>query len=139
MPPSLKTLENRRDGCIKKIEELKATAFGIGGVNLGNLQFNSSGFFTGLVDMSKEDINAFLSLFPQLPRVLEIARQAANEEKRRRKYEVHIEKCTKEKEIKMKQFNMDQKKKKRKKTKRLQQMKSAPHPALEEGSSQEME
>ena len=45
----------------------------------------------------------------------------------------------KEKEIKMKQFIMDQKKKKRKKTKRLQQMKSAPHPALEEGSSQEME
>ena len=80
MPPSLKTLENRRYGCIKKIEELKATAFGIGGVNLGNLQFNSSGFFTGLVNMSKEDINAFLSLFPQLPRVLEIARQAANEE-----------------------------------------------------------
>ena len=139
MPPSLKTLENRRDGCIKKIEELKATAFGIGGVNLGNLQFNSSGFFTGLVDMTKEDINAFLSLFPQLPRVLEIARQAANEEKRRRKYEVHIEKYTKEKEIKMKQFNMDQKKKKRKKTKRLQQMKAAPVPALEEGSSQEME
>ena len=89
--------------------------------------------------MSKEDINAFLSLFPQLPRVLEIARQAANEEKRRRKYEVHIEKCTKEQEIKTKQFNMDQKKKKRKKTKRLQQMKAAPVPALEEGSSQEME
>ena len=139
MPPSLKTLENRRDGCIKKIEELKATAFGIGGVNLGNLQFNSSGFFTGLVYMSKQDINAFLSLFPQLPRVLEIVRQAANEEKRRRKYEVHIEKCTKEKEITMKLFNMDQKKKKRKKTKRLQQMKAAPVPALEEGSSQEME
>ena len=139
MPPSLKTLENRRDGCIKKIEELKATAFGIGGANLGNLQFNSSVFFTGLVDMTKEDINAFLSLFPQLPRVLEIVRQAANEEKRRRKYEVYIEKCTKEKEIKMKQFNMDQKKKKRKKTKRLQQMKAAPAPALEEGSSQEMD
>ena len=139
MPPSLQTLENRRDGCIKKIEELKATAFGIGGANLGNLHFNSSGFFTGLVDMTKEDINAFLSLFPQLPRVLEIARQAANEEKRRRKYEVYIEKCTKEKEIKMKQFNMDQKKKKRKKTKRLQQMKAAPAPALEEGSSQEMD
>ena len=110
MPSSLKTLENRRDVCIKKIEELKTTAFGIVGANLGNLQFNSSGFFTGLVDMTKEDINAFLSLFPQLPRVLEIARQAANEEKRRRKYEVHIEKCTKEKEIKMKQFIMDQKK-----------------------------
>ena len=139
MPSSLKTLENRRDGCIKKIEELKTTAFGIGGANLGNLQFNSSVFFTGLVDMTKEDINTFLSLFPQLPRVLEIARQAANEEKRRRKYEVHIEKFMKEKEIKMKQFIMDQKKKKRKKTKRLQQMKSAPHPALEEGSSQEME
>ena len=71
--------------------------------------------------------------------MLEIARQAANEEKRRRKYEVDIEKCTKEQEIKMKQFNMDQKKKKRKKTKRLQQMKAAPVPALEEGSSQEME
>ena len=71
--------------------------------------------------------------------MLEIVRQAANEEKRRRKYEVDIEKCTKEKEITMKLFNMDQKKKKRKKTKRLQQMKAAPVPALEEGSSQEME
>ena len=139
MPLSLKTLENRRDGCIKKIEELKTTAFGIGGETLGNLQFNSSGFFTGLVDMTKEDINTFLSLFPQLPRVFEIARQAANEEKRRRKYEVQIEQCTKEKEIKMQQFLMDQKKKKRKKTKRLNQMKSDHHPALEEGSSQEME
>ena len=30
-----------------ELETLRKKAFGIGGVNLGNLQFNSSGFFTG--------------------------------------------------------------------------------------------
>ena len=44
-----------------------------GGAELGSLTFNSSGFFTGLVGMSKEEIDAFSSLFPQLPRVLEYA------------------------------------------------------------------
>ena len=137
MPLTLRQLEERRDGCIKKIQEFKDSADGIGGTKLGKLQFNSSGFFTGLVDMRKEDIDAFLSLFPQLPRVLEIARQAANEEIIRRKFEVDIEKVRKEKEIKMKRFYEAQQKKDRKRRKRLQRLAAAP--ALEEGSSQEMD
>ena len=87
--------------CIEKIQELKVLADGIGGAELGNLTFNSSGFFIGLVGMSKEEIDAFLSLFPQLPRVLEYPRQAANEETKRRKLEVQIEKAIKEKTIKI--------------------------------------
>ena len=87
--------------------------------------------------MSKEEIDAFSSLFPQLPRVLEYARQAANEETKRRKFEVQIEKAIKEKAIKIKQFHVAQRKKARKTSKRLQRL-AAP-PASEDDSSQEME
>ena len=132
MPLTLRQLEGRRDACIEKIQELKVLADGIGGAELGSLTFNSSGFFTGLVGMSKEEIDAFLSLFPQLPRVLEYARQAANEEIKRRKFEVQIEKA-----IKIKQFHVAQRKKARKTSKRLQRL-AAP-PASEDDSSQEME
>ena len=132
MPLTLRQLEGRRDACIEKIQELKVLADGIGGAELGSLTFNSSGFFTGLVGMSKEEIDAFLSLFPQLPRVLEYARQAANEETKRRKFEVQIEKA-----IKIKQFHVAQRKKARKTSKRLQRL-AAP-PASEDDSSQEME
>ena len=137
MPLTLRQLQGRRDACIEKIQELKVLADGIGGAELGSLTFNSSGFFTGLVGMSKEEIDAFLSLFPQLPRVLEYARQAANEETKRRKFEVQIEKAIKEKAIKNKQFQVVQRKKARKKSKRLQRL-AAP-PASEDDSSQEME
>ena len=106
MPLTLRQLEGRRDACIEKIQELKVLADGIGG--------------------------AFLSLFPQLPRVLEYAWQAANEETKRRKFEVQIEKA-----IKIKQFHVAQRKKARKTSKRLQRL-AAP-PASEDDSSQEME
>lgn len=69
--------------------------------------------------MRKEEIDAFLSLFPQLPRVLEYARQAANEETKRRKFEVKIEKA-----IKIKRFHVAQQKKTRKTSKRLQRLKA---------------
>ena len=137
MPFTLKQLELRRDACIKKIEDFKESADGIGGTKLGNLEFNSSAFFSGLVVMSKEEIDSFLTLFPQLPRVLELARQAATEEIRRRKLEVDIEKVRKEKEIKIKRFYEAEKKKEVKRSKRLQRLTAAP--ALEEGSSQEMD
>ena len=131
MPLTLRQLEGRRDACIEKIQELKVLADGIGGAELGSLTFNSSGFFTGLVGMSKEEIDAFLSLFPQLPRVLEYARQAANEDTKRRKFEVQIEKA-----IKIKRFHVAQRKKARKTSKRLQRL-AAP-PTSEDDSSQEM-
>ena len=81
----------------------------------------------------------FLTLFPQLPRVLELARQAATEEIIRRKLEVDIEKVRKEKEIKIKRFHEAEKKKEVKRSKRLQRLTAAPAPALEEGSFQEMD
>ena len=131
MPLTLRQLEGGRDACFEKIQELKVLADGIGGAELENLTFNSSGFFTGLVGMSKEEIDAFLSLFPQLPRVLEYARQAANEDTKRRKFEVQIEKA-----IKIKRFHVAQRKKARKTSKRLQRL-AAP-PTSEDDSSQEM-
>ena len=114
MPYTLKQLEASRDACIKKIQELKDSADDIGGTKLGKLEFNSSAFFTGLVAMRKEDIDLFLSLFPQLPRVLDIARQAAGEEMKRRKFEEEIEKFRKEKENKLKRFYEAEKKKRSK-------------------------
>ena len=137
MPLTLRQLEGRRDACIEKIQELKVFADGIGGADLGNLTFNSSGFFTGLVGMSKEEIDALLSLFPQLPRVLEYARQAANEETKRRKFEVQIEKA-----IKIKRFHVAQQKKAQKTSKQLQRL-AAPTTSEDDAvitdSSQEME
>ena len=115
MPYTLKQLEARRDACIKKIQELKDSADDNGGTKLGKLEFNSIGFFTGLVGMRNEEIDSFLSLFPQLPKVLDIARQAANEETKRRKFGVEIEKFRKEKENKLKRFFEAEKKKRSKK------------------------
>ena len=136
MPYTLRQLEGRRDACIKKIQ-FKDLANERGGSDLGNLMFNSSVFFSGLVHMSKEDIDSFLSFFPQLPRILDIARQAAIEEKRRRKFEVEITKFRKEKEMKMKRFLEAEEKKDQKKKKRLKRLSAAP--ALKEGPSQAMD
>ena len=134
MPYTLKQLEGRRDACIKKIQEFKDSAKERGGSDLGNLSFNSSVFFSGLVGMSKEEIDSFLSFFPQLPRILDIARQVAIEEKRRRKFEVKIAKFRKEKKMKYKRFLEGEEKKDQKKRKRLKRLTSAP--ALEESSLQ---
>ena len=84
--------------------------------------------------MSKEEIDSFLSFFLQLPRILDIARQAAIEEKRRRKFEVKIAKFRKEKKMKYKRFLEGEEKKDQKKRKRLKRLTSAP--ALEESSLQ---
>ena len=87
--------------------------------------------------MSKEDIDSFLSFFPQLPRILDIARQAAIEEKRRRRFEVEIAKFRKEKQMKYKRFLEGKEKKDQKKRKRLKRLTAAP--ALEESSLQQMD
>ena len=137
MPYTLRQLEGRWDACIKKIQEFKDSANERGGSDLGSLMFNSSAFFSGLVDMSKEDVDSFLSFFPQLPRILDIARQAAIEEKRKRKFEMQIAKFRKEKDMKMKRFLEAEEKKDRKRRKRLKRLSAVP--ALEEGSSQEMD
>ena len=137
MPLTLRQLEERRDGCIKKIQEFKDLAEGIGGAKLGKLDFDARGFFSGLVAMSEQDINYFLSLFPQWPKILEYARQAVKEEEKRRNFEVEIEKVRKEKEIKIKRFYEAEQKKQKKRKKRLQKL-AAPL-ALDDGLSQSMD
>ena len=121
--------------CTDKIKDLKEQAFAAGAEELGELSINAAAYLNGLADAKEEEIDQFLSLFDQLPTVLELARQVSEEEKRRRKYEVRIDKLKKQQEIKIKQVIKKQKKKKKKKAKRLQQMRAAP--ALE--GSQEME
>ena len=137
MPYSLKQLEERRDACIKNLQEYKESAKEKGGLDLGVLTFNSGAFFSSLVKMSEEEIDSFLSFFPQLPRILEFARQAAKEEKRRRKYEVDIAKYRREKRMKYKRFIEGEENKDKKKRKRINRLTG--HPALEASSSQAME
>ena len=135
MPLSLRMLENRMKSCTDKIKDLKEQAFAAGAEELGELRINAAAYLNGLADAKEEEIDQFLSLFDQLPTVLEYARQLSEEEKRRRKYELRIEKLNKQQEIKIKQSIKKQQKSKKKKAKRLQQMRAAP--ALE--GSQEME
>ena len=135
MPISLRMLENRMKRCTDKIKDLKEQAFAAGAEELGELRINAAAYLNGLADAKEEEIDQFLSLFDQLPTVLELARQVSEEEKRRRKYEVRIDKLNKQQEIKIKQLIKKQQKSKKKKAKRLQQMRAAP--ALE--GSQEME
>ena len=87
--------------------------------------------------MTKEEIDSFLSFFPQLPRILDLARQAAIEEKRRRKFEVEIAKFRRERRMKYKRFIEGKEKKDQKKKKRLKRLTAAP--ALEESSLQQMD
>ena len=135
MPISLRMLENRMKRCTDKIKDLKEQAFAAGAEELGELRINAAAYLNGLADAKEEEIDQFLSLFDQLPTVLELARQVSEEEKRRRKYEVRIDKLNKQQEIKIKQLIKKQQKSKKKKAKRLQQMRAAP--ALE--GSKEME
>ena len=66
MPYSLKQLEGRRDACIKKLQEFKESVKEKGGLDLGELSFNSGAFFSSLVKMSKQDIDSFLSFFSSI-------------------------------------------------------------------------
>jgi len=61
MPLSLKQLEDRRDNCVDKIIELKQTVEGIGRNEIGNIQFNTKDFFTGLTTMDQHSLEAFLA------------------------------------------------------------------------------
>ena len=125
MPYTLKQLELRRDSCIKKIQELKASAEDKGAEEIGNLNFNAIGFFHGLFEMRLEDIDLFLSFFPGFPEILECTRKAANEEKRRRSFEVQIENMKKEKRKKLKCVFEEEEKKERKKRKHMKMLTGA--------------
>lgn len=120
MPLSLKQLEDRRDNCVDKIIELKQAVEGIGRNEIGNIQFNTKDFFTGLTTMDQHSLEAFTKLFPQLPRILEFCRQAAEKERKRRK--VQEQKATK-----ISQFYQNQERKARKATKRINKIKGSGH------------
>ena len=111
MPYTLKQLELRRDSCIKKIQELKASAEDKGAAEFGNLNFNAVGFFHDLLKMPSQNIDLFLKLFPQFPEILECSRQAANAEKRRRSFEEKIAKIKMEQVKKLKRVFEEEEKK----------------------------
>ena len=136
MPYTLKQLELRRDSCIKKIQELKASAEDKGAKEFGNLNFNAVGFFHGLFEMRLEDIDLFLSFFTGFPEILECTRKAANEKKRRRSFEVQIENMQKEKRKKLKRVFEEEEKKERKKRKHMKMLTGATGSG--EGKSQTM-
>lgn len=125
MPLSLKQLEDRRDNCVDKIIELKQTVEGIGRNEIGNVQFNTKDFFTGLTTMDQHSLEAFTKLFPQLPRILEFCRQAAEKERKRRKVQEQIDKFVQEKATKISQFYQNQERKARKATKRINKIKGS--------------
>ena len=106
-------------------------------IGINYVHFFAGAFFSSLVKMSKQDIDSFLSFFPQLPRILELARQAAIEEKRRRKFEVEIAKFRRERRMKHKRIIEGEEKKDEKKRKRLNRLTEAP--ALVASSSQAMD
>ena len=138
MPLTLRQLQIRHDNCLEKIEEFKTLVNDIGGSYLGNISFNPNEFFNGMVVMSDEEIKSFLSMFPQLPRILELSRQAACEESKRRGFQDAINKALLEKETKMKRLYMGRKKKDRKVKKRLQKLASPVNLSISD-SSQEIE
>ena len=96
MPYSLKQLKSQRDNYIKNIQELRASAEDKGAESIGELRFHPIQFFNNLTEESSQRIDIFLSFFPTLPEILECARKAAKEEKKR-ECEVKIAKMMEEK------------------------------------------
>lgn len=54
----------------------------------GTYLFNATKFFNRLVISTNEKNKAFLGIFPQFPQILDFSRQAAEEEVKKRGYEV---------------------------------------------------
>ena len=136
MPYSLEQLKERRDSCIKKIQELKASAEDKGAAEIGNLNFNAIRFFHELFETPSEDIDLFLSFFPRFPEILECSRKAAKEEKKRRSFEEKIAKWRIEEGNKFKRKFDEEEKDERNKRKRLRMLTGATGSG--EGTSQTM-
>ena len=117
MPYTLKQLQIRRDQCIENIVEHKTLALETGGVAMSSISFNTIEFFETLAEMSDQQIQYFLDVFPQLPKIFDLCRQAATEEVRRRKYQADIEKKEKEAAVKL-QHKLKTHSKKERKAKR---------------------
>ena len=130
MPYTLKQLQDRRDSCIKKIQELKATAEDKGCKDHRHLNFSSDVFWNELFTTPLEQIDSFLSLFPRFPEILECSRKAANEEQ--------IAKLRMEKGKKIKRLIDDEVKEEQKTRKRLRML-TGGSTGNGEGLSQEIE
>ena len=85
MPYSLRQLKSQRDKYIKNIQELRASVEDKGAAEIGELRFHAIQFFNELTEEPLERINIFLSFFPILPEILECAKKAAKEEKKRKR------------------------------------------------------
>ena len=109
----------------------------------GPARVKAYGPHTGILLISSFDVDLMfaLSLFPQFPRIIEYARQAANEEIKQRNFEAEIEKVLWEKAIKMKRSYDGERKKARKTKKRLQKLSVSSSQRNEtiDDSSQEIE
>ena len=114
MPYSLRQLKSQRDNYIKNIQELRASAEDKGAESIGELRFDPIQFFNNLTEETSQRIDIFLSFFPTLPEILECARKAAKEEKKRRECEVKIANMMKEKRKKrQREFEEEQDTRKR--------------------------
>ena len=78
------------------------------------MRFDPIHFFNNLTEETSQRIDIFLSFFTTLPEILECARKAAKEEKKRRECEVKIANMMKEKRKKRKrEFEEEQDTRKR--------------------------
>ena len=60
MPYTLKQLEERRDSCVTKIQELKESAKDKGAEQLRSFTFHAIKYFNELVKSPEEEIDSFL-------------------------------------------------------------------------------
>lgn len=66
MPYTLNQLQERRDSCIKKIQELKATAEDKGCKEKGDMNFSSSVFWNELFTKPLKDLDFFFIIFSSI-------------------------------------------------------------------------
>ena len=121
MPLSLRELQKRDENCLESIEEMKEK---INEIDVAKVSFKATVCFNGLRTMTREDIERFLLLFPQLPKILVISRQAANGEIKRRNLKTRIDKLNMERVSKVKRMLERESKKERKTQRRLKKLSS---------------
>ena len=122
MPPSLRLLESREKKCVERLHDLKEEALTAGVEEHGSLQVNLSDYLNNISHQKDEDLDKCLKMADNLPRILELIRQATVEEKRRRKYQTKITKIYKARNTKINQMLREQEKRRKKQLKRLTRM-----------------
>jgi len=123
MPLTLTQLQNHRDECLERIEQHRTLVLESGGNVFGTFSFDTAQFFQDLAEITDQQIEDFLNIIPQLPQIFELCRQAAVEEKRRRKFQNDIDKKEKQLSVKTKLKYKSHKKKEIKMKKRMKKLK----------------